>query len=174
MEVSELPKIVLMFVLIGMLLGVGALTLDKFGAQTWGSKTELVQNESLGAVTNSTYTVFQHNGTAGFNTKCALIAVYNVTTATNVLLLSGNYSFLTNCSLMTMGKLGGFENNSLYVNYTYTFEDNNTAATTAVSASSGNLTGLATNWLPLTITILALVIIVGLVIRGFGAAAERK
>jgi len=45
----------------------------------------------------------------------------------------------------------------------------------AINGTVNALSPIATSWLPLVVTIVVLVIIVGLVIRGFGSAAgERK
>lgn len=154
MELKNLQKIVLALVLVGMIMGVGLLVFDNFGAAVRDpiSTSENV-NSSLGTFT-VTYkpikTVARFGNATAYNTSfnCAGCEV-NYTAATGVFVVN-NDTF--NPSL------------DWYVNYTYY---SNSTATDTVTNMNAAISPIASTWLALIVTIIVLSIILTLVMKSF-------
>lgn len=155
-DYSKLPIVVFLIILVGMLVGVGVLTLDKFSSSVADSVS--VINESF---------------TAPQKDEVVSLANGNITAFTRVIntsgfaYSSGNYS--VNLLLGILNNTGNqtpcVVNETCYAFYTY--DDQNSKA--AVTARKGRdaIGEVSTVWLSLIVTIAALAIIIMLVIKGF-------
>ena len=164
MQINELPQLVLMIVLVGMLVGVGVLITDKFA--TAAADTVVVTNETIAAVpNNNTNITLAHGNLTSFG------SFHNVTnevvTSTNykVHLAAGKVEVLVNDS-------GGWiTTDEVYAYYSYTNYE--TEAATALDAARDAIGGIATSWLALIVTIAVLAILLVLVIRSFSMGSGR-
>jgi len=148
MEVRQLEGFVLLLVMLGMIIGVGVLVLDKFG--------DAVQDDTT--VTNETVTITANVGQLANDEIVSIQSIGNKTTVmTNWVDTGINWT-----------ESGGISFNNtageLYFNYTY---EADSTATTAVGNVNTSIGTIATTWLPLVVTIVILSIILTLVIRSF-------
>ena len=151
--------LVLVLVFVGMLLGVGVLTLDQFGRAVRTTTTQVDAGKNLSGATLSTTLTKTYciaitsidNGTNSFS-----LTTYNVTlrdkdtcsyTATNL-----------PCSVP-------------YCNITYTY-GLETVATTTLTDTNSAITPIAQTWLPLVVTVAILSIILTIVIASFAMKRE--
>ena len=160
MDVKDMPGWVLLFVIIGMLLGVGVLVLGSFGqvAKTNTAVTETGISVATGAatLTNDEVNSISYFGNMTMNTTHADIGfggAVNITLASGVLALNP-------------------DNFTDAVDYTavYIYKADSITTTTMGSVITG-ITPIATTWMPLIITVMVLSIILVLVIRSF---AQRR
>ena len=161
MEVFELKNVVLMFVFVGVLLGIGILTLDSFqmAIRTSTSAVDTAKNLSSGSsVTLSkaqcTGVTQIDNGTTTFD-----LSTYNVTFSNKEKCILG-YSAITACA-------------SPKCNITYTYGANSTSSV-ATSQAMNAIGDIPTTWMGLIVTVIALSIVLGLVIRSFSGGASRQ
>ena len=162
METNDLYKFVLILTLVGMIIGVGVLTLDKFGTAV--KTSSVVGAESL-AISSST-------GTTANDDITSIEAIYN----TSTVFLDGNYSTAANqinytASTGVIVVDGGLMADGTFsINYTY---DADSAATTALSSGRDEISAVSSTWLGLIVTIAVLSIILGLVISSFAGNMQR-
>ena len=156
MEWNKLPTIVLTLILVGLIVGVGVLTLDKFGAAT--KESTIITNESF-TVPAANATVTLSNG--------------NITAFTKILNASGDtwdsgqYSVdLSAGTINNTGNSGACTNGSTCYAY-YTYDEYDTSANTALGNSRDAVGDVSNTWLSLIVTLLMLAIIMYLVISGF-------
>lgn len=161
MDVKGLYPFVLLIVLIGILLGVGLVTIDNFGKY---------------ARTNTN--AYDDQFTAR-NDTCAQLANDYITTTSASFKNLSNSADITSCfnwdktgkyngdcvTLVTTSTLCN-KLNGTSVNATYAFGATSSATTASVNVSS-DLGGIGSNWLGLIITIAVLSIIIGLVVQSF-------
>lgn len=163
MEVNNLPTIILVFVAVGMLIGVGILTFTSFGNAAGVSTT--VSSENITWL--------------GLNENITL-AHGNLTSFTQILNSSGDVLSTSNYSVTNAaGRIQVLDNTTgacatgtdCIASYVYTEYDTDVAtATTHVSTAIGTI---PTTWLPLIIVIVCLAIIMIMVIRSFGGMKGR-
>lgn len=156
MELNNLLNVVVLFVLVGMVVGVGVLAMDKFSTAT----REVV------TVVNESFTSPQINKTVSL-ANGNMSAFISVTNTTGAILASGNYTIDLDAGTLnnTGNQTPCLTGTTCYANYKY--YDYNTDAATALNAGMTELSGVSTTWLGLIITIVILAIIIGLVINGF-------
>lgn len=156
MEAKELFPFVILLVLVGMVIGVGILVLDKTGAATYYKRTGY--NDSV-AILNYTGQALDWGNISNY-------AVYNHTTA---LLPSACYDINT-----TKGQF-------MYKNETtacdvigaatffiiYDYKDYATETAKATRAASNAVGDIASDWIGLIVTIFVLSIILFFVVRSF-------
>jgi len=157
MEINELFKFVLIIVLTGMIIGVGVLTLDKFGSAV---KTDTA---SLAAVTF----------TAGVGTTANddVTSINYITNGTFYLTGANATSPLTNVT--TAGVISTYVDvtpGAYNVSYQY---DADSPATTALASGRDEVSNVSTVWLGLIVTIAILAIILTMVIRSFSFGGKR-
>jgi hypothetical protein len=153
MELKNLFNIIFMFVLIGVLIGIGIIVFDNFGD---AAKTETtIVNETVAVV-----------GRAGTTTNDE---VQSVTWFGNTTYPCSSFNSATACLNWT--EAGAITTNSTYLNnanykiiYSY---DADTAATTAVGNTSSALDDISATWLSLLITVTVLAIVLGIVVKSF-------
>jgi len=160
MEVKNLPEIILMFVMVGMIIGVGIMTFGKFGDAAVESVTIL--DESL------TWPSLNGNMT---------LAHGNLTSFSQIVNTTGSVYPAANYSIdLTSGRIQiGINDSALLPCGTvadtctadYVYDEYDTATKTAMSATSTAVGTISSTWLGLIVTILALAIVLGLVIKGF-------
>ena len=160
MEIGELKNIVLMFVLVGVLLGIGILVLDSFSGsvKTVTAATDQNVNVSSGVATLSknqckeiTAVINNSVGDASYS-----ISFYNVT--------------LTNKPTCAISA-------NLPVGYKYNITYNyyvNTTSSLAADQVSGAITTIPSTWMALIIVVVMLSIVLTLVIRSFSMGGSRK
>jgi len=153
MDTKDLPAIVLLFVMSGLILGVGVLVLGKFG---------LTARESQ-AIVDETITFTAGAGTTTWDDITSIDSIlcndsddcatnWTITLADNVTVGTGE---------ITIGdELGGDMN----LSYTY---DKNSSATTVVDNAVTAMSPIASDWMPLMVTVIVLAIVLGLVMTAF-------
>lgn len=152
MEINKIHGFVLLLVIIGMILGVGILTLDKYSraVRTTTTITDANVNVSSGSATLSQeycLTIATITNATGATTWDA--STYNV-----------SYTNLDTCVITSDLPVTQKYN----ITYTYGADtEAQTASTNTVTA----ITPIASTWLPLIVTVFVLAIIMGLVIRSF-------
>jgi len=154
MEVNQLAKSVIMLVMIGMVVGVGLLVLDNASdaARTTVQKVDNTVScnyETICTVTN-----------LPVNPNYA-ISVRN----RSVTLPSTSYH-IDSYTLGTINISDSTYNNSVGYNVSYYFYQDN-SATAGLDNTVTSLATVPSTWLPLIITVVALAIILGLVIKSF-------
>lgn len=159
METKDLTRFVLMIVLIGMVIGIGILTFDKFGDAT--SETTTVANESVTVTAGA-------GSLAGYNILTVTSFADNQSTLTSGILTSATItwdttagSFVVNTSNPTLNWTAA---NTYYVYYTY---DKNSTTTDTMGDVRSAVTPIASTWLPLVVTVVILAIILGIVLNSF-------
>jgi hypothetical protein len=155
MEVKDLVPIVVLFCVIGMLLGVGLLTLDKFGRSVRDSTNVASTGLNLSIA-----------GTVDFTTTYCT-AVMSITNATVSFSTAGvNLTSPDGCIVEFPPVTGCGPALANYCNMTYTYGASNPAVS-ALSSTESAISPVATTWLPLLITVIVLSVILGLVVRSF-------
>jgi len=149
MEIKQLESFVLLLVMLGLIIGVGVLTLDKFGVATKDST--IVYSENV--------TITAGVGTPTNDDITSLDDCYDSSNRSHLILNSEcNLSGTTEILVNTTG------NGIIGINYTY---DKDSTATTTVTSVNTSMGTIASTWLPLIVTIVVLSIILTLVIRSF-------
>lgn len=158
MEISKLQGFVLLLLFVGMLLGVGVLTLDKYqrAVRTTTTVVDTANNLSTGTSVDfaTTYclSITQvDNGVTTFYPNASQVD-YNLTW-TDADGCTMGYSAIAGCS-------------NPKCNITYTYGATTTAATAAVNTNAA-ITPIASTWLPLIVTVFVLAVIMSLVIGSF-------
>jgi len=170
LETNELFPFVLMLVMVGLLIGVGTLILDKTKI---GTANTISFNESISLVNATTVTVtstyvtlaqyIETNDTAGRQE----ITNTNFTTTCPTTTDSSPEQYCT----ITLTETGANQ----YLDSTFgitprvtgTKKDLTESAPTVLATATGVVGGIASDWLALITTIAVLAIILGLVIRSF-------
>lgn len=174
MEVKNLYPFVLLIVLVGMLIGVGVLMFDRFGAQAYTDYTIL--NDSFTA-NNNTEALARTN--LGYGNLTVVTAVYNnsnhstvITSCFPTMYQTRNYQNLSIGSLVFVHNLStlchGISNGST-IFAAYTFRNYESAAKVASDNMRTEVGNISSNWLGLVITVVILSIILFLVVRNFAA-----
>ena len=153
METDKLPGFVLLIILVGIVLGIGVLI---FGSlQTSSYTATSVLNES-------------HTLTGGDTT----LSNGNVLSVSSIENSTAKFVYPTHLNFSSNGTVTSSINGTGPYNITYSYNAN-----TSASEVSGHLVEavkpLGTTWIPLIVTIAALVIILVMVIRGLGGEVRR-
>ncbi len=160
MEVEKLYPFVIMIVLVGLILGVGIITLDKLGSLTYYTRTGY--NDSV-AISN-------------FNTSIALdkgnITVISVKNLTNqVTIGSANYTIHATNGTILVYNFSDVDpamiSKSDQLSIVYDYKDYATATRDSAGKVVEELAKIPTDWLGLIITIVILSIILMLVVSNF-------
>lgn len=158
MEVKELPGLALMLVLVGMIVGIGVLITSQFGAVVYVD-TAITNETVVWPATGATVALTFHNVTAvtqilNDTGGAEPTANYTIDLTSGVITNDGNTSACT-------------QGDDCYVYYT--FRNYETATKVALDSAGSAISGIATSWLALIITIAVLAILLVLVIRSFSA-----
>lgn len=162
-DVNALYPFILTIILVGMIIGIGVLILDRFSSSTF--QTIDNYNDSIG----STFT----NNTA--------IALDRGNITTIRVLNNSQETFESVCYSVTKGN-GTFhfinqspacDINGLSLNAIYSYKEYDTPTRNALSASSKEVAGISSDWLGLIITVMVLSIILFFVVRSFGPNVSR-
>lgn len=162
MELNNIPTIIILFILTGLIVGVGVLTLDKFADATYDSLV----------ITNESFTVPAKDATVS-------LANGNITTFTQILNGSGSTWSTANYSIdLTTGVLNNTNNgtscrqgDTCYAYYTYTEYDTSTGTT--LRNARDDVGDVSNVWMSLIVTIVMLTVIMFLVLRGFAVSMKR-
>jgi hypothetical protein len=165
MEFNEIAKFALIIVLIGMIVGIGVLILDR-----------MASSEALYNVETTTADTFVWPAT-GAN---ATLDHPFITSFTSVKNASGSTVPTTNYTVYTTaGKITALANSTVCQTGTtctaaYTYENRNSTATVTLNAARDALSDLATSWLGLIVLIGALSVILVMVIRSFSGGVKSR
>ena len=163
MDMKDLVPFVLMVVLVGMVVGVGLISLDRFSTTTFYQRSNY--NDSISLTLNNTRYALDYGNITGVN------AVWN---GTNNLLSSSCYEiYTTNGSMRYINDTADCAVFAGTARVLYDFKEYNTATRNAVNSASNEVSGITTNWLGLIVTIFVLSIIVVLVVKSFGFGGTR-
>lgn len=158
MEAAQIKVLALIVILTGMLVGVGVLTLDKFGDATYDTNTVATERIVWPAV----------NGTVSFahGNVSQLLSIAN-TSGTTV--PSSNYTLALSTGVLTaLDNTSGIVADGDNVDVSYYWIEYDSKAAVALDSARDTVSGINTTWLSLIITISVLSIIMVLVITGFG------
>ena len=153
MDIKEIPGVVVLLTLIGMLIGVGLITLIALGDAS--RITNVVTNESHVFTTNSTGTAL---------TQTEVKSVTSLSNISEVLTENSDYNVTIGATATYILVDASIDGNTLNVTYEY-YTD--ATATTAMDNAATALSSISTTWLALIITIICLSIIMVLVIMSF-------
>lgn len=154
MKFNDLPKICLALLLVGMIVGVGVLTLDKFG---------LASIEAT-AITNESVTISGGEGNLAGYPVLSITEVRNESGATFEAVTDYNYTVAT-------GALEGFATDGdYYFDYSY---NRTTPTVTALNGARDAIGPIGSTWMSLIVTIIVLSVLVALVIMSFASYKQR-
>ena len=156
MELKELPGLIILITVIGMLIGIGILVFGKFGDASYDSK--VVENESFTMPAKETNVTLAHGNITSFS---------KIINASGQTLPGANYTVFK-----TEGNIENNNANSTCYNgmtcYAwYTFKDYDTATRTAMIDVSDETGIIASTWLSLIVTVIMLSFVLVIVIRSF-------
>ena len=155
MEIEKIYPFVLLVLLVGMIIGVGILTMDKFGVATREAATKtnesIVLASNTGTTTNSNVTSISFFGNASNNSVTEFV-------------LNTEVNITTNGVITVDTKI---EDGTYNVSYAYT---KGNPAYDALEDTGYELSTMASTWIGLIITIFVLATIMFLVIRSFANA----
>ena len=160
-DLNSLYQFVLLIILIGMIIGVGIIVLDKFATSTFYTITDNdsivinLFNESVPINNGNITTYIVKNATSQ---SVAPTAFYTLDK------INGSIKITSNGSV---DEAWIFLGNSIEVIYTY--KDYDTETKTATLSASKEVSNISTVWIGLIVTIFILAIILTLVIRSFGS-----
>ena len=157
METKDLFSLVLLLVMVGMILGVGVLTLDKY--------QRAVRNTGTATVAATNYSGVSEIDLAQTYCLSAVSMVNNTNAAASWDKTTYNIS-VTNGDDCVF-HVGAFPSDMLY-NFTYTYGVATASTTVALNVNTA-IVAISTTWLPLIVTVAVLAIILTLVIGSFGA-----
>ena len=149
MEVNDLSPFVIMLVLTGVLLGVGVLMFSEFG--------EAVRDETV--VTNESVTL---SASQFVTVNSPLLAVSSIENATAKFVYPTHLNFSSDGTVNVTALNGS--TGAYVITYTYDAPSDTTHVLTNTTAA---VAPIATTWMALIVTIAALAIILGLVIKAF-------
>ena len=163
MELNQLPNFVIIFVAIGMLLGVGILVFDSFG--TASKVLSGVENDSTTFTKwNTTYSLDHGN----------LTAFYSLKNASGVVIAPDNYTVdLTagTIRLINYSAYPGTENATAYeggkLNATYDYYNYDTQTSDVMDNAVRAASPISSTWMPLIVTVIILALVLAIVIRSF-------
>jgi len=152
MEVKAIPTIVMFLVLSGMLLGIGVLTLNKFSTSvrdsTIATDEQVTLTGGAGTTAHGNITTWTelYNGTNSSETFTLVLGT-NVTASTGAI------------QLADVSKNGTW-------NVSYIYDEEGDASTTTNSVVEA-VSPIASDWMPLIVTVAILSIVLLLVLRSF-------
>ena len=153
MEVKQIPGVVVLLTLIGMLIGVGLITLIALGDAS--RITNVMDNETHIFTTNSTGTAL---------TQTEVKAVTSLSNDSIAFTEDTDYNVTIGAAATYILVDAKYDGQWLNASYTY-YSD--ATATTAMDSAATALSTISTTWLALIITIICLSIIMVLVIKSF-------
>ena len=152
MEPKALYGFVLLIILVGFVIGVGVLAVDKFGETT----------ETTSTVTNETFAGVNGTAVALANDELlSVTAVRNATAQGDTFNADTEYTVALDAGTITV--LNGTA--SYTVDYTHSSDTTTTAVTDDLRTE---IAAIASTWLGLIITIFVLALIIGMIIGSFG------
>lgn len=161
MELNNVARFALLILLIGMIVGVGVLILDRMSTSP-ALYNDVTASESFTWPANGTNVSLAHGNITAFtqilNGSGTAVASANYT----VFATEGIIKVLQNTSICKTGQT--------CIAY-YDYEDRNSEATQALGAARDALAELATSWMGLIVLIGALSVILVMVIRSFSGGA---
>ena len=158
MEVKKLATFAFAIVIIGMIVGVGVLTLDKLSSASWDKRT--TTNEGLVWVDSGSNISLAANN---------LTEVVSLVNSSNIAVATTNYTvFLTDGKIQVDDTNGSACLTGVPCYITYKWENANTAAATAFNASRDAVSAISTTWLALIVTIGVLAVLLFMIISSFG------
>ena len=157
MELKELPGLIILITVIGMLLGIGILIFGRFGDAAYDSK--VVQNESFTVPGNVTNVTLSHGNITAFtkiiNASGSVLETSKYTVFSTKGIVERNDAANTTCK----------DGTTCYAWYTFT--DYDTATRTAMIDVADETGTIASTWLSLIITVIMLSFVLVIVIRSF-------
>ena len=163
MEMQELPKAVLVLVMVSLILAVGLLVLNKVDRASRDTTTVITTGYNMTTA-----------GTKDFaQTYCIDIkSVANASTSFDLTTYNVVWTSEDDCAMSYDLITGCGPTIAQYCNITYTYgADNTQAGATLVNVVSA-LSPIASSWMALIITVVVLAIILVLVLNSFGASRQ--
>lgn len=152
MEFKELPAVVMLILIIGIVVGVGVIVLNEFGNTTKDST--VILNESL--------TISSGTGTTTYDDIVSIQYLVNASDG-DVFVIKNNDSSQIQITGADRGTINSSVNGDFNISYTYLADS---PGTTALFGTRDAVDDFVT-WLPVIIIILSAAIILGLVMKSF-------
>ena len=160
--VEKLYPFILLILLVGLILGIGILTFDKFGASVYYTREDYNDTVTIANYTaqaldygNITFVSIYANGTA-IPSSC-----YSINST------DGHFIWTNETAICDVVQGTNF-------GVVYDFKEYDTKTRSAMTSSGSELAKISTDWLGLIITVFVLAIILFLVIRSFGFGATER
>ena len=164
METKQLVPFVLMIVLVGMIIGVGVLTLDKFSVASFYTRTGY--NDTITAPANNTRIALDYGNITAVS-KLSNGTFQDTLSSTCYEVFTANGSFVYYNQSVACNTYGA------NLNLIYDYREYATASRNAVNSATTEVSNISSNWLGLIVTIMVLSIIIVLVVRSFGFGGTR-
>ena len=161
MEVNQLYGFTLLILLVGMVLGVGVLVLDKFSTSVYTDANGASNNV---VIYTHNYSVLSHSSV----TASGYTAI-NQSGTTMVLEFDSNDKWGASGAKL----ISPLTSNGTAINISYIYGADS-AATDSLQAARAEVSTIATTWLGLIITVSILALILLLVMRSFGGGVRRE
>lgn len=155
MDVKQLPATIILLIAIGMLLGTGVLILANFGDATRDQASVVGERVNL-TVANSSVTLTYD--------EWVTTVTPTVTNTSGTTLSSTAYTLDYTAGTITRTGASNALDYMYNVSYTYTIDID---ATTAMDNINTSLGTISSTWIGLIVTMLALAIILGMVLKSF-------
>ena len=158
MDFKKAPAIIILLILLGMVVGVGVITLDKFRTSV----------RELTTVTNESFTVPAINGSITLAKGENATALTTILNSNGSIYGSGNYTFSAVDGTVTfLTNTTPCQTAETDCVATYTYYEYQTDSGTAAGSGRDAVADVSNTWMALIVTIIVLAIIVGMVIVGF-------
>jgi hypothetical protein len=154
MDIKDLVPITLLFLFVGMLLGVGVLVVDQFGRAARTSVTAISGGQAMNT-----------SGSVDLaDTFCtSIVSVDNATTSFDVGTYNVKFTDADGC-VISHDAISGCKTPGCNITYKY---GATTSTATAMINTNSAITPIASTWMALLVTVVVLSIILGLVITSF-------
>ena len=160
MDINDLPGIIMVFFLVGLVLGVGIITFDRVGSAAEQVVTMTQEEVTMAGVGNIT----GQTGNSNVDNSTGAVALIN---STRVAVPAANWT-ITHAGAIWIG--GDFVNGTY--NATYKF-NKITKATVSLNKSVDAIKPIASDWMPLLVVVAMLAIIMVIVMRSFAGQMRR-
>ncbi len=165
MELKAIYGFALLLVVVGMILGIGVMTLDKFGVGTYNAALKV--NDSL-TLRTDVWTALS-NPTADLTSRA--YTATNVTGSSVDVVCNSNLKW--DCRAIKIADNTNIAMNNTVINVTY-YYGVASVTSAALTNTRTEISTISTTWLGLIVTVVILAIILTLVIQSFGGIKGRE
>lgn len=158
----------IILVIAGVVLSIGSKVTQDVRDDELSTTAVSVTNESVSTLSETPQN-FDVIGYHAFNAVASITEVLNDTTDTVVALASGNYTFNSTAIWLTAAGAADIYNGSATLNVSYVYNSEIYSISYNASDEATKAVGDLATWQGTIVTVIAAVIIIGLLLAGFGA-----